>query len=784
MGSSGPVYHRRVRIAVIGGGPAGLYFSILMKKARPEADILVVEKNPANVTWGWGVVFSAETMENFRGADEETYRRITETFARWDAIDVHFRGEMIRSGGHGFCGMKRMRLLEILQGRAAELGVRMEFGREVTSYDEFAAYDVLVGADGINSPMRTHFASTFEPEIDEGRAKFVWLGSTKKFDTFTFYVKENEHGLFQVHAYQFDADQSTFIVECDEDTWRRAGLDQADEARTIGYCEALFAEELDGARLLGNHSHWINFRRVRCKRWHRDNMVLIGDAAHTAHFSIGSGTKLAMEDAIELSQALRDHPSDVSAALEAYWDRRWLDVAKLQRAAVVSRHWFEEISRYKHFDPQQFTVSLLSRSKRITHGNLAVRDPDYVAQLDRWFAQSQGWSGGADEAPPPPMFLPLKLRGVTLPNRVVVSPMCMYSAEDGLIGDWHLVHLGSRALGGAGLLFAEMTMVSREGRISPGCAGMYKPEHVDAWKRVVDFVRTHAPNTKMGIQIGHAGRKGSTQRLWEQPDRPLPSGNWPLVSASGVAWSEHCDTPRQMSRADMTDVREAFVHATRGAAKAGFDVLELQFAHGYLLSSFISPISNRRTDEYGGSLDNRLRYPLEVLSAVREAWPEDRPLSVRISATDWHPDGLDPEQSVEVARHLVAAGCDLVDVSAGQTTPEAKPIYGRMFQTPFSDRIRNELGARTMAVGNIQSWDHVNTIIVSGRADLCALARPHLLDPYFTLHAAAAQGQPVALGGEPASGQPVRVPPQYKSVGPLLDRAAAEEAELRELRKK
>ncbi len=756
-----------VRIAVIGGGPAGLYFSILMKKARPEAEILVVEKNPADVTWGWGVVFSAETMENFRGADEETYRRITENFARWDAIDVHFRGEMVRSGGHGFCGLKRMRLLEILQGRAEELGVQLQFGREVESYDEFADYDLLVGADGINSRLRTHFAHVFEPKIEPGRAKFVWLGSTKKFDTFTFYIKENEHGLFQVHAYQFNEDQSTFIVECDEETWKRAGLDADDEARTIGYCEALFAEELDGAKLLGNHSHWINFRRVKCERWHHENMVLIGDAAHTAHFSIGSGTKLAMEDAIELTAALEEHPGDVPAGLQAYWDRRWLDVAKLQRAAVVSRHWFEEISRYKHFHPQQFTASLLSRSKRITHGNLRLRDPDYVAQLDRWFARSQGGDGGADETPPAPMFLPLKLRELELRNRVVVSPMCMYSADDGLIGDWHLVHLGSRAMGGAGLLMAEMTMVSREGRISPGCAGMYKDEHVSAWKRVVDFVHAHSP-TKMGIQIGHAGRKGSTQRLWEQADRPLAEGNWPLISASAVPWSEHNDTPREMNRDDMTTVRQAFVDAARGADRAGFDLLELQFAHGYLLSSFISPLSNLRTDEYGGSLDNRMRYPLEVLSAVREVWPDHKPLSVRISATDWHPDGLDPEASVEVARRLVDAGCDLVDVSAGQTTPEAQPIYGRMFQTPFSDRIRNELGVRTVAVGNIQSWDHVNTIIVSGRADLCALARPHLLDPYFTLHAAAEQGQSVGPGAC------VAVPPQYRSIGPLLDRLRTE----------
>ena len=764
-----------MRIAVIGGGPAGLYFSILMKKARPDADIEVIEKNPRDVTWGWGVVFSDETLDNFERADAESHASIVNSFARWDDIDIFYDGVQVTSGGHSFCGLRRMRLLELLQERAEGLGVSLSFDTEINDIDAYRDRDLVVAADGINSAIRTAYAEHFQPDIEVGSAKFIWLGTTKLFEKFTFIIRENEHGMFQVHAYQFEEGTSTFIVECDEESWRRAGLEHATEEESIAYCEALFEEDLQGHKLMGNFSRWINFRRVKNERWHHENVVLIGDAAHTAHFSIGSGTKLAMEDAIHLSESLGAHGDDVQAGLADYYERRWLDVAKLQRAARVSRHWFEDISRYRRFHPEQFAVSLLSRSKRITHGNLELRDPDYVAKLDAWFAGSQGWRATeAEPNPPRPMFLPFKLRDMELTNRVVVSPMCQYSATDGLINDWHLVHLGSRAVGGAGLIFTEMTMVSAEGRISPGCAGMYTDEHAEAWRRVTDFVHDHS-GAKIAMQLGHAGRKGSTRRLWDGADKPLPEGNWPLVSASPIPYlPDLSDVPREMTRADMTQVRDEFVSAAKRALSAGFDMLELHLAHGYLLASFISPLTNKRTDEYGGSLEGRMRYPMEVFQAVREVWPEHMPMSARISATDWHPEGLTDDDSVEIARMLASAGCDIIDVSAGQTSPEGQPVYGRMFQTPWSDRIRNEAGISTIAVGNIQSWDHVNTIIVSGRADLCALARPHLYDPYFTMHAAAEQGCHGAAG----------LPVQYRSMAAVAERARQETLEVEGLRSK
>lgn len=731
---------KALKVAVIGGGPAGLYFSILFKKARPEADIRVFEKNPEGVTWGWGVVFSEETMSNFDDADPETFAAITESFARWDDIDTYFKGEKITSGGHGFAGLRRVKLLEILTARARELGVEVAFDTTVEGLDAFDDCDLVVAADGVNSPIRNAHAAHFEPRIDPGRARFIWLGSDKKWDAFTFIIRENEHGLFQVHAYQFEAGTSTFIVECDEQSWRNAGLDQADEAESIAYCERLFAPELESAKLLGNRSRWISFPTLRCKTWHTDRIVLIGDAAHTAHFSIGSGTKLAMEDAIHLSRALTEHEA-VPAALEAYYEGRWLDVAKLQRAADVSRHWFEEIGRYTQFEPEQLVASMMSRSKRVTHDNLRLRDGDYVDRLDRWFATSQGMTLADDEAVPPPMFVPFQVGGLKLANRVVVSPMCMYSAHEGVPNDFHLVHLGSRAMGGAGLVIAEMTNVSAQGRISPGCAGIYNDEQQEAWRRIVDYVHDHTA-AKIGLQLGHAGRKASTEVL-PKGGHPLTAeqGAWETIAPSAIAYDEGWHTPREMTRADMQETIEAYREATKRALEAGFDLVEVHMAHGYLLSTFISPLTNQRTDDYGGSLENRLRFPLEVLDAVREVWPTSRALSVRISANDWKAGGTTPEDAVEIAKALKAHGCDIVDVSAGGLVPDAEPVYGRMFQTPFSDRIRNEAGIATMAVGNIQGWDHINTILVSGRADLCALARPHLYDPYLTLHAAAEQGR-------------------------------------------
>ena len=726
-----------MKIAVIGGGPAGLYFSLLIKKGMPECEVTIYERNPPGVTWGWGVVFSDETLERFRDADRESYEEIAASFARWEDIDVHFKGRVIRSGGHLFYGLRRMRLLEILQNRCREAGVALQFETEIDSLSACSGADLVVAADGVNSRIRSLYAEHFKPDIDSGRSPYIWLATRRVFEAFTFIIRENDDGLFQVHAYPFDRATSTFIVETDERSWKKAGLDTASEQETLGYCETLFADELRGHKLMSNKSAWIKFRRIRNESWRHGNVVLIGDAAHTAHFSVGSGTKMAMEDSMALASALQAQPSDLASALDAYHQERWLDVAKKQRAAEVSQRWFEGIARYRRFEPEQFAVSLLTRSKRVTHGNLKLRDPGYIAGVDRWFASRNGCDGV--EPPPPPMFTPFSLRGMSLTNRVVVSPMCQYSAADGSPDDWHLVHIGSRAIGGAGLVITEMTDVSREGRITPGCTGMYKEEHVSQWKRITEFVHARS-GAKIGMQLAHAGRKGSTKLMWEGMDEPLPGGNWPLISASPIAWAAANQVPREMDRGDMDQVRDDFVRAARMAQRAGFDMLELHCAHGYLLSSFISPLTNIRADKYGGSLENRMRFPLEVFDAVRRAWREDKPISVRVSATDWAPGGLEVDDSVEIARMLKSRGCDIIDVSSGMTTEMARPVYGSMFQTPFADRIRNEAGIPTMALGNIQNWDQVNTIIVSGHADLCVLARPHLFDPYFTLHAAAAQG--------------------------------------------
>ncbi|MCA9704373.1 MAG: bifunctional salicylyl-CoA 5-hydroxylase/oxidoreductase [Myxococcales bacterium] len=721
----------------MGGGPGGLYFSLLMKKARPECSIAVYERNGADDTFGWGVVFSDETLSNFLEADRLTCERISEGFVHWDAIDTHYRGEVMRSGGHGFSGIARRRLLRILQERCTELGVALHFSTEVEGPEAFADSDLVVAADGVNSRTRTALAEHFQPDIRVGSSRFIWLGTDKVFDAFKFFFRRNEHGFFQVHAYPFDAQTSTFIVETDEDSWRAAGLDAMSVDEGVEYCQRLFAEELEGHRLLTNKSEWVNFRRVRNATWHHGNVVLIGDAAHTAHFSIGSGTKLAMEDAIVLVEALQEH-DDTSRALADYEERRWVDAAKLQKTAETSQRWFEEIKRYADDPMPQLTMSLMSRSKRVTHANLRLRDPAFVDAVDRWFAEQ---AGCADARPvPPPMFTPLRLRELELVNRVVVSPMCQYSAVDGAPNDWHLVHLGARAVGGAGLVMAEMTDVTREGRISPGCTGLYDDAHVPAWRRITEFVHAHS-RAKIGVQLGHAGRKGSTGVLWDGYDRPLPQGNWEVVAPSPLPLHPGVSqTPRPLDRADMDALTAAYVAATRRAEAAGFDLVEVHMAHGYLLASFISPLTNRRDDEYGGSLVDRMRYPLEVFDAVRAAWPDAKPISVRISAVDWAPGGTTADDAVEIARMLKDHGADIIDVSSGQTVPEARPEYGRMYQTPFSDRIRHEVGIPTIAVGAIQGWDHINTVLASGRADLCALARPHLYDPALTLHAAGEQG--------------------------------------------
>lgn len=724
-----------MKIISVGGGPAGLYFAILMKKAEPAHDITVIERNAPDQTFGWGVVFSDETLNYLHEADPVTAEEITRTFAHWNTIDIWYRGECIRSTGHGFCGIARRRLLSILQRRCEQLGVRLRFGTEVEDVQALARdCDLLLGADGIRSRVRTVYESVFQPDLDVRRCKYIWLGTTRVFDSFTFVFEQNEHGVFQAHAYRFDAETSTFIVECDERSWRNAGLDRMSVDEALLYLEGLFGKYLQGQRLLSNRSSWINFVTVRNRTWHHGNVVLLGDAAHTAHFSIGSGTKLAMEDAIALVRAFQVH-RDVPTALAAYEAERRPVVERTQRAAQDSLTWFENVRRHCRLEPLQFAFSLLTRSKRISYDNLKLRDPSLVERVTDWYARTQSAMDVVPVPAPPPMFTPLRLRGLVIPNRVVVSPMCMYSAEDGTPNDFHLVHLGSRALGGAGLIFTEMTDVSPEGRITPGCAGMYKPEHVQAWKRIVDFVHRYS-RAKIGIQLGHAGRKGATRKMWEGMDEPLEEGGWPLISASPIPYLPHSQVPREMTREDMDKVRDDFVRAARMADEAGFDILELHMAHGYLLASFISPLTNVRRDEYGGSLENRMRFPLEVFDAVRAVWPEDKPMAVRLSATDWKDGGLTGEDAVEIARMLKAHGCDLIDVSTGQTVPDARPVYGRMYQTPFSEQIRNEVGIPTITVGNITTADQVNTILAAGKADLCALARPHLRDPHWTLHAA------------------------------------------------
>ena len=733
-----------MRIAVVGGGPGGLYFSILMRRAAPDCEIVVFERNRAEDAFGFGVVFSDETLTVFEHADPLSYRQITDNFVHWTDIDIHHRSQKTRSGGHGFSALGRKELLGILQRRAASLGAEIRFQTEAPPVDELAAeFDLVVAADGASSAVRTARAQDFGPALDPRACRYMWMGTDLVFDAFKFFIAETPDGVLQAHAYPYSSGMSTFIVEVPEDTWHRAHLGDlaggvslppgvSDEA-SVAFCQELFAEDLEGHILQANNSKWLRFVTVRNASWRSGNVVLLGDAAHTAHFSIGSGTKLAMEDAVALAWAFQSQDvDDVPAALEAYEAERHPIVESTQRAAQGSLEWFEGIARYVGQPRLQFAFNLLTRSRRITYDNLRLRDEGFVADVDDLFAQRGGFAAR------PPMFAPFHLRGLTLPNRVVVSPMDMYSAVDGTPSDFHLVHLGGRAMGGAALVYTEMICVSDIGRITPGCAGMYRPEHVQAWKRIVDFAHRHG-GAAMAAQIGHSGRKGSTKLMWLGIDEPLEEGNWEVIAPSPIAYSELNQVPREMTRADMDTVRDQFVSATRGAVEAGFDLLELHCAHGYLLSSFLSPVTNRRTDSYGGSLEGRARFPLEVFDACRAVWPEERPMSVRISATDWIKGGFTPDDAVAFARMLQEHGCDVVDVSSGQVDPEERPAFGRSFQTPFADRIRNEIGLPTIAVGAIASYDDVNTIVLAGRADMCALARPHLYDPHWTLHAAAEQ---------------------------------------------
>jgi anthraniloyl-CoA monooxygenase len=709
-------------------------------------------------------VFSDETLSGIESADAAFYERLTKDFATWDDIDVHYKGKVLTSGGHGFAAISRQRLLAILRERCEEFGVRIHHRAMAPDLAQLRdANDLVVGADGVNSLTRASRPEVFQPRLDARHARYIWLGTPLVFDAFKFFIAETGIGTVQAHAYPYSGAMSTFIVELPEDTWNRSGqLDSADRSWNPGesdeagieFCAEVFKRDLEGQPLLGNNSRWIRFATVRTRCWRDGNVLLIGDAAHTAHFSIGSGTKLAMEDALALAACLHENPT-VESALAAYETERRPVVESAQRAAQASLEWFENIGQYTHQEPLQFAFNLLTRSRRVTYSNLKVRDPDFVARVERWFNE--------DGPAMPPMFAPIRLRELELSNRVIVSPMDMYSAEDGLVGDFHLVHLGSKALGGAALVMTEMVCVSREGRISPGCAGMYRPEHAAAFARLVEFVHAQTP-AKIGIQLGHSGRKGSTRLMWEGMDEPLEAGNWDLVAPSPLPYLSVSQVPREMTRADMEAVRDEFVASARMAARAGFDLLELHCAHGYLLASFISPLTNLRQDAYGGSMQNRLRFPLEVLDAVRSEWPAARPMTVRLSATDWYEGGLSSEDSVEVARAFAAHGVDAIDVSTGQTVAEEVPSFGRSYQTPFSDRIRNRAGVATIAVGAISSYDDVNTIILAGRADMCALGRAHLYDPAWTLHAAAEQD--VAMTWPVQFQRGSRKPPSGRTDGP------------------
>jgi anthraniloyl-CoA monooxygenase len=732
-----------VKVAVLGAGPAGLYFAISMKRRNPAHEITVFERNRSDDTFGWGVVLSAETLDNLAANDAVSAAWIREYFAYWDDIAVVHKGVRTVSTGHGFCGIGRKRLLQLLQRRAGDLGIVLVFESEIADPRPFmASHDLVIGADGLNSHSRATFGEVFKPDIDVRKCKFVWLGTRQKFDdAFTFIFEETEHGWVWAHAYQFEPETATFIVECSEETWGKWGFGDITREQSIAACERIFARHLGGQRLMSNAGHlrgsaWINFPRVLCERWSHKNLALLGDASASAHFSIGSGTKLALESAVALADYLHSEPG-LQAAFGRYESARRTEVLRLQSAARNSLEWFEDVERYLDLDPVQFNYSLLTRSQRISHENLRLRDPAWLGGAEAWF---QHRSGNTDNVRRAPMFAPFRLRELSLKNRVVVSPMAQYKAIDGCPTDWHFAHYAERAKGGAGLIYIEMTCVSPEGRITPGCTGFYAPEHEIAWKRLVDFVHAET-ETKICAQIGHSGPKGSTQLGWQQSDAPLATGNWPVMAASDVAWSPANQMPKPMDRADMGRVREEFVASAEMAARCGFDMLEIHAAHGYLLSSFITPLTNLRADDYGGSLENRMRYPLEVFYAVRRVWPAEKPISMRISANDWVGDeGVTPEEAVEIARLLQAARVDICDVSAGQTSIRARPVYGRMFQTPFSDRIRNEIGIATMAVGNIYEPDHVNSILLAGRADLVCLARPHLADPYWTLHAAVQLG--------------------------------------------
>jgi anthraniloyl-CoA monooxygenase len=734
-----------LKIAVVGGGPGGMYFALLTKKARPDWQIDVYEQNRADDTFGFGVVFSDETLEEFLSRDSASYTAIKDAFAYWDDIIIRYRGREMRCGGNGFAGCSRLVLLNILQKRCAAVGVTIHYQAPVDDLTRFSDCDVIVAADGSNSRIREMLRENFKPSLSLKANKFTWLGSTRPLDGFTFFFKQTAHGLICAHTYQYEPGHSTWVIETSPLVWAALGFDKIGEDASARLLETIFAEELEGHPLITNRSLWRNFPRIFCEQWWHDNIVLLGDAQATAHFSIGSGTKLAMESAIALSDALVAHgEQSVQAAFDAYDKARRTDVQITQHNADVSLAWFEHMERSNDMKPMQFAMVVMCRAKSITWDNLLIRDPNFVRAFeDEWY-QTYFEETGIDcrKSRPTPMFTPFKLRDMALANRVVVSPMAQYSAAAGVPNDWHFTHYAARALGGPGLMYVEMTCPSADARISPGCTGLWNDVQEAAWKRIVDFIHRESP-VKLCMQLGHAGRKGSTQLGWEDADHPLRNAadNWPIYSASPLPYAEGVSSrPAEIDRAMMDRIKDDFVQAARRADRAGFDMLELHCAHGYLFASFLSPLTNRRTDDYGGAIENRLRYPLDVFTSMRAVWPEGKPMSIRISVTDWAPGGITEDDVLATVRAFEAAGCDLVSASSGQTVPEQKPIYGRMYQVQFAESIRNVARIKTMAVGAITEPSQINTIIACRRADLVALARPHLADPYFTLRAAAWYG--------------------------------------------
>jgi anthraniloyl-CoA monooxygenase len=814
-----------MKIAIAGGGPGGLYLAALMKGLDPRHEVTVWERNAPDETFGFGVVFSDETLGGIEGADPVVHDQMERRFARWTDIDIEVSyppggrppvppdvraarpdrknrdhigparadEELLNGqpsgvhrftvGGQGFAAMSRKDLLRVLQDRAAELGVDVRYRTHAPDVARLrGTHDLVVAADGVNSAIRTRDAAAFGPDIDQRVNKYIWLGTDLVFEAFQFLVKQTPWGTMQIHGYPYSAAGSTFIVEMHEQVWRAAGFDKteqddfppgASDEFAVGRIREIFAEELRGHQILTNNSKWLNFRTVRNARWHDGNVVLLGDAAHTAHFSIGSGTKLAMEDALALAACLHEHPS-VEAALGAYQAERKPVVESTQRAAQASLEWFENIGMYAGQDPAQFAFNLLTRSRRITFANLRERDEEFAGHVEAEFARRAVISRGDDPPYPPAarpmaqtatvsgapsspenlpnppsipsipaMFTPARIGSLELKNRVIVSSMDMYSAEEGVPGEFHLVHLGSKALGGAGLVMTEMTCVSPEGRITLGCPGLWTDEQRDRWAAITRFVHQRS-TAKIGLQLGHSGRKGSTRLMWEGMDEPLPDGNWEVIGPSALPYGSGCHVPREATRADMDKLVANFAAAARRGVQAGFDLIEVHAAHGYLLSSFLSPVSNTRADRYGGPLENRLRFPLEVFDAVRAAAGGAVPVTVRISAADWVPGGITADDAVEIARAFIAHGAAAIDVSSGQVSKDERPAFGRSYQTPFADKIRHQVagpaGVAVIAVGAISSYDDVNSILLAGRADLCALGRTHLFDPQWTLHAAAEQG--------------------------------------------